>query len=128
MQHALVMIVHRHGKRLLGAVLSDHVFIKSCPNLCRLWDPNIRRLTPGVFVELFIENAFADVDAAVANLNAGAGDELAYLGMALAAKRAHREIGSAGHKIPSKKAASIPRLCGVRRPPPPLLRGPLPAR
>jgi hypothetical protein len=60
--------------------------------LCRLRDPNIRRLTPGVFVELLIENAFANVDAAVANVNTRACDELAHLSVAFATEGTHGEV------------------------------------
>src|ERR1700756_2157549 len=91
------MIVHRHRKCLLGDLLPDHVLIKSFPNLCRLRDPNIRRLTPGVFVELLIENAFANVDAAVANVNTWACDEFAHFSVALPTEGAHGEVRSARH-------------------------------
>src|SRR6185503_11240842 len=93
------MIVHRHRKRLLGADLSDHILIESFPNLCRLRHPNIRRLTPGVFVEFLIENAFANVDAAVADINARSGDELPHFGVAFATEGAHGEIRSARHML-----------------------------
>src|SRR6266480_4008466 len=91
------MIVHRHRKCLLGDVLPDHVLIKSLPNLCRLRYADVRRLTPGVFVELFIKNAFANVDAAVANVNTRACDELAHLSVAFATEGAHGEVRSARH-------------------------------
>jgi hypothetical protein len=74
------------------AVLPDHILIESFPNLCRLRHPNIRRLPSGVFVELLIENAFANVDAAVANVNARACDELSHLGVAFATEGAHGEV------------------------------------
>src|SRR5678815_2267039 len=93
------MIVHRHRKCLFGGVLPDHVLIKSFPNLCRLRHADVRRLTSGVFVELLIENAFADVDAAVANVNARACDELAHLCVAFATEGAHGEIRSARHML-----------------------------
>ena len=95
----LVMIVHRHRKCLLGGVLPYHILIKSFPNLCRLRHADVRRLTPGVFVELLVENAFADVDAAVANVNTRACDELAHLSVALATEGAHGEIRSARHMV-----------------------------
>src|SRR5215216_7251903 len=93
------MIVHGHRKCLLGDVLPDHVLIKSFPNLCRLRNADVRRLTLGVFVELFIENAFANVDAAVANVNAGTCDEFSHLSVALATERAHGEVRSACHML-----------------------------
>src|SRR5262249_18536289 len=93
------MIVHRHRKCLLGGLLPDHILIESFPNLCRLWHPNIRRLTAGVFVEFLIENAFANVDAAVADVNTGAGNKLSHLSVAFATEGAHGEIGSARHML-----------------------------
>ena len=92
MQHALVVIVHRYRQRFFGEVLTDYILVKSFPNLCRLGDPDIRRLTTGVFVELFIENAFANVDAAVANVDPGPCDELSYFRVALATEGAHGEV------------------------------------
>src|SRR5215472_6643581 len=93
------MVVHRHRKRLLRDVLPDHILIKSFPNLCRFRHPNIRRLTPGVFVELLVENAFADVDAAIANINPRPSDELAHFGVAFATEGAHGEVRSARHML-----------------------------
>src|SRR5882724_2207111 len=93
------MIVHRHRKCLLSGFLPDHVLIESFPNLCRLRHPDIRRLTPGVFVEFFIENAFANVDAAVANVNAGTCDEFSHFSVALATEGAHGEVRSARHML-----------------------------
>jgi hypothetical protein len=66
--------------------------IESFPNLCRLRHPNIRRLTPGVFVELLVENTFANVDAAVADVNARACNELPHLSVAFATEGAHGEV------------------------------------
>src|SRR5215208_617408 len=93
------MIVHGHRKRLLGALLPDHILVESFPNLCRLRHPNIRRLTPGVFVELFVENAFANVYAAVANVNTRTCDELAHLSVTFATEGAHGEVRSARHML-----------------------------
>src|SRR5438876_10081627 len=93
------MIVHRHRKCLLGDVLSDHILIKSFPNLYRLRHADVRRLTPGVFVELFIENAFANVDATVADINTRACAELAHLSVAFATEGAHGEVRRARHML-----------------------------
>src|SRR5262245_19294570 len=93
------MIVHRHRKCLLGGLLTDYILIESFPNLCRLRHADVRRLTPGVFVEFFIEDAFANVYAAVANVDARACDELAHFGVAFATEGAHGEVRSAGHML-----------------------------
>src|SRR5215510_11017582 len=91
------MIVHRHRQRLFREVLSDYILVKSFPNLCRFGHANIRRLTTGVFVELFIKNAFANVDTAVTNINPGACDELPHFRVAFATEGAHGEVRSARH-------------------------------
>ena len=93
------MVVHRHGKCLLGGLLPDHILIESFPNLRRLRHPNIRRLTPGVFVEFLIENAFANVDAAIADVNTRARDEFSHFSVALATEGAHGEVRSARHML-----------------------------
>ena len=91
------MIVHCHGKRLFRDVLANHIFIQRAPDFCWLRHANIRRLTPGIFVEFLIEDAFANVDATIADVDAWPGDQFANLRVALATKRAHGEVGSAGH-------------------------------
>ena len=99
LQDALVMIVHRDGERLLGDVLADDVLVERAADFDRLRHANGRRLPARFLVQFLIENAFADVDAAVANVNAGPGDEFAHLGVALATEGAHRQVGGAGHKL-----------------------------
>jgi hypothetical protein len=56
-------------------------------------------LTPGVFVELLIEDALANVDTTVADVNTGPGNQFAHLGVAFATEGAHGEVGSAGHML-----------------------------
>src|SRR5881397_895237 len=63
----------------------------------RFRNPNVGRLPSRVLVQFLVENAFADVDATVADINARAGDQLAHLGVALATERAHGEVGRARH-------------------------------
>ena len=91
------MIVHRDRKRLLRDVLADDILVERAPDLRRLRHANGRRLPARVLVQLLVEDAFADVDATVANVDAGTGDELAHFRVAFATEGAHREVGSAGH-------------------------------
>src|ERR1700730_6280350 len=91
------MIVDRHRKRLFGNVLTDHMLIEQSPDFHRFRHPNIRRLPPRVFVEFLVEDALADIDATVTNVDAGTGDQLAHFGVALATERAHRQVRSASH-------------------------------
>src|SRR6516225_10145605 len=93
------MIVHSHRKRLLGEVLTDYVLIQRAPDFRGLRHANIRRLAPGVFVEFLIEDALANVYAAVADVNARPGNQFSDLGVAFAAEGAHGEVRSAGHML-----------------------------
>src|SRR5713101_3077473 len=104
------MVVYRHRKSLLGDLLADHILVERAPNFCRLGDANVRRLAPSVLIELFIEDAFANVYAAVANINARPSDQFAHLGVALATKRAHGEVGSPGHICLLEKKLLSPGL------------------
>src|SRR6266487_4567988 len=94
------MIVDRHRKRFLGDILADDVLIEQAADLHRLRHTNGGRLASRVFVKFFVEDALADVDAAVANVNARPGDQLAHLGVAFATKRAHGQVRGAGHIFP----------------------------
>ena len=53
----------------------------------------------GVFDKFPIKNAVASVDAAIADVNARPGNKLLHFNMALAAERAHGEVGSASHML-----------------------------
>ena len=100
MQDALEMIVHSHGQRFLGDFLPNHILIEHAADLLRFRNPNVGRLPSRVLIQFFVENAFADVDTTVADINARAGDQLAHLGVALATERAHGEVGRARHICP----------------------------
>src|SRR5205085_7250960 len=97
LQYAFEMIVDRNRERLLRDVLSDHILVERTADIRRLRHPNGRRLPASVFVQFLVENAFADVDATVADVNAGTGDEFTHLRVAFATERAHGEVGSARH-------------------------------
>jgi len=68
------MVVDCHRQCLFGDLLADNILIERPPDLCRFRDSNVRGLTPSIFVELFIEDALANVDAAIADVNARPGD------------------------------------------------------
>src|SRR5947207_98723 len=113
------MIVNRDRERLFGDVLADNILVERSPDVGRLGHADVRRLPPRVLVQLLIEDTFADVYAAIANVDTGTGDELSDFGVAFATEGAHREVGSASHNFPVKKAASIPPLCAATPPPRP---------
>ena len=68
------MVVDCHRERLFGDVLADHVLIQSAPDFCRFRHTDVRGLTPSVLAELLVENALANVDAAIADINARTSD------------------------------------------------------
>src|SRR5438477_9721719 len=114
------MVMDRDRTGFLRDILSNDILIEGSANFRRLGDPNSRRLPSGVLVQFLVEDAFTDIDATVANIDPGTGDQLAHLGVALPAERAHWEVRSPCHKSACFYAASIPRVYGVTRPPPQL--------
>ena|SRR5438128_1532405 len=91
------MIVDSYRERLFCNVLTNHILIQCAPDFHRFGHANIRGLTAGVFVEFLVEDALANVDATVADINSRARYELAHFGMALATERAHGEVRRASH-------------------------------
>ncbi len=65
------MVVNRHGEHLFRRLLADDILIELAPDFGRLRHTQTRRLPPGVLVQFLVEDAFADIDAIVANVNAG---------------------------------------------------------
>ena len=93
------MVMNRDRQRLLGDVLADHILIERTPDFDGFRNTNGRRLPACILVELFVENALADVDAAIADINAGTGDQFFDFGMRFAAETAQRDIGRTSHNI-----------------------------
>ena len=97
------MVVNRDGEDFLGVVLADDVFIEPLTDLCG--DGSGGRLGKGsvelglLLVRKFlVQDGGAHLDTLVADIDAGAGDELLDLRVALATEGAHGEIGRAGHR------------------------------
>ena len=67
----LEMVVNRDRKGFLRDVLPDDILVEGSADFRRFGDPNGRRLPPGVFVQFLVEDAFADIDATVANIDPG---------------------------------------------------------
>src|SRR2546423_2515056 len=80
------MIVDRDRERLLCDVLPDHVLVERMPNVRWFRHPNSRGLPARILVQFLVEDAFADVDATVANIDPGSGDQFAHLGVAKASR------------------------------------------
>src|SRR5581483_999818 len=87
---ALVVVVDRDRKDLLGLLLADHVVVEESVDLLRLGQ--LLELEVGGFGELFLDDLVAEVDALVADVHAGAGDELLHLLLALPAERALQQV------------------------------------
>ncbi len=107
--HALVVVVDRHRQRALGLFLADHVVVQHVADLAR----------PGQVVEveldrcgqLLVDDLVAEIDALVADVDAGAGDQLLDLALALAAEAAEQllvGVGRACHQCLSITRSMIP--------------------
>src|SRR5207237_7990711 len=112
----LEMFVDRDRKGFLRDVLSDDVLVEGSANFSRLGDPNSRRLPSGVFVQFLVEDAFAGIDATVANIDPWTGGQLAHLGVALPAARERWEAPSPSHTRVTYSAASYRGRYGVSVP------------
>src|SRR5450830_16437 len=92
--HALVVVVHGHGERALGLLLADHVVVEDRVDVARLGQAlEIQSDGRG---ELLVDDLVTEVDALVADVHAGAGDELLDLALRLAAETAEQLIVTVG--------------------------------
>jgi hypothetical protein len=80
------VVVDRYGKGALRAVLADDVLVQDVVDLPRLGE--VLELESWGCGELLIDDLVAEVDALVADVDAGAGDELLDLALRLAAEAA----------------------------------------
>ena len=103
------MIVDGDGEDLLGLLLADNVLIELAHDFRGLGHANRGLLFARFVVEFLIKNPFADGDATVANIDAGPGDELAHLRVALATKGAHGEIARPSHESATLLRRPSPR-------------------
>src|SRR5207302_8732708 len=82
----LVVVVDGHGQDLLGPLLADHVLVERGLDLGRLGEAaDLPRL---LLFPLLGDDVIAELDALVADVDGGTGDELADVVLALAAERA----------------------------------------
>jgi hypothetical protein len=111
---ALVVVVDGDRERALGVVLADHVLVEDVVDLARLRQvlemSNARRGD-----ELLVDDLVAEIDALVADVDAGAGDQLLDLALGLAAEAAQellvgvgRSAISAPPRSPGSMLAAIP--------------------
>ncbi len=88
---ALVVVVDRDREHLLRPLLIDHVLVEEREDLLRL--RKLVELQLGGLGELFLDDLVAQVDALVADVDAGTGDQLLDLLLALPAEGALQQVG-----------------------------------
>jgi hypothetical protein len=89
---SLVVVVHRDGEHFLGVLLPDHILIELGEKVFGLGNGELGGDFLLLFVELFFEDAAADIDAPVTDVDPGTGDEFFDFSVALSAEGTHREI------------------------------------
>jgi hypothetical protein len=121
------VVVDRYGEGALGTVLADDILVEYVEDLARL--RKVLELEGGRSSELFIDDLVAEVDAFVADIDAGAGDQLLDLALRLAAEAAEEllvgfggtcqritpsvSLRPAGSFLAGSLDACRPRPCGI---------------
>ena len=82
--HALVVVVDGDRQGALGALLADHVLVQDRVDLLRL--RKVLELERRGSRELLVDDLVTEVDAFVADIDAGPGDELLDLTLRLSAE------------------------------------------
>ena len=98
--HALVVVVHGHRQGALGAVLTDHPRVQEFVDFARLRQ-RCRRRGRLLRTQLLFDDLVAQLNALVADIRAGATDELTHLLLALPTERAleqFRAISQTSHE------------------------------
>ena len=93
---ALVVVVHRHGERLLRVVLSNTIQVELTFDFRRPGHGELWLMFAALKLEFAVEDVLAEDDAVVANVNTRSGDELFDFGVRLAAEAAHGDVGGPG--------------------------------
>jgi len=86
----LVMVVDRHSERLLRVVLADHVAVEEVADLAGLGQ--LVECEVAGLGQFLLDDLVAEVDALVADVHAGSGDQLLDLLLALSAERTLEQI------------------------------------
>jgi hypothetical protein len=96
------MIVDRDGQSLLGMILPDAMPVQMPLDVGGLWHGELGGGLPVLGRKLLVQDALAQGDAIVADVNARTGDELSDFRVGLSAKAAKSYIGRARHGIVQK--------------------------
>jgi hypothetical protein len=104
------MVVDRDRKRPLCLILTDNVGVQELADLARLGQLIETEL--GRFGQFLFDDLVAEVDALVADVHAGASDQLLDLLLALSAERALEQVASiayTGHPttVPSSTCIDV---------------------
>ncbi|MPM97402.1 hypothetical protein SDC9_144575 [bioreactor metagenome] len=95
MAQALVVVVHRHRQAALCLGLTNHILIEDGADFLRRGQLPLDALPTRIARNLFANDVVAQLDALVANENGRAGNELAHFVLALATKRAVKQLFAA---------------------------------
>ncbi len=100
MLHPLVVVVHRHAENTLGRLLTDDVIVEKRRDLLRLRQMLQREV--GTLGEFLLDDLVAQLNALIADVHAGTGDQLLHLLLRLSTERALEEFASSielGHVV-----------------------------
>src|SRR5690625_2516741 len=105
----LVVVVHRHRQRSLGAFLADHVFLEAAKDGARL--RQVDTAPCAAVGTRLIDDFVVQLGALVADVDARSGDQLLDLLLTLAAERAFEQVSAFTRACHSSSSASaLPRL------------------
>ena len=82
------MVVDGNREGALGGVLADHVLVQDLIDLARLG--KVLELEDGRRGQLFVDDLVTEIDALVADVDAGSSDQLLDLSLRLAAEAAEK--------------------------------------
>ncbi len=112
--HALVVVVDRDRQRPLRGFLADDVLLEEGVDLARLRQLELARGLLAGLGEALLDDLVAQLDALVADVHAGSGDELLHLLLALAAEGTLEQVGAlpdSGHqRAPFSQRLPLPSL------------------
>ncbi len=92
--HPLVVVVDGDRERPLRRLLADHILFEEAEDLFRLRKLELAGLGLAGLGEALFDDLVAELDALVADVDAGTGDELLHLLLALSAERALEQVGA----------------------------------
>jgi len=98
---ALVMVVDRYGKHLLGVILAHHIEVQhrlDFGRLDQLESPRGRIRRRCTLAQLAVDDGLADIDTGITDIDPGrARDDLAHFRLGFPAEAAEGHFGGAGH-------------------------------